>query len=215
MFTCCGALVALAGTCPAVEFERPLSTGGCLTPVVRPVDDCCSPSPSGGHGLVGTLIHPANERMHARARARLPARSPTCPSARLHAHMHARTLVSARLLNFTWQTSCYTCPALPRCARKLFSRLFTSVKTWLQVRGVGRVRVRDARTHARTAHACSNASWQQLQTKYACACARVCGRTSELAYADPTMHVSARALSTAADQQMRVYVRVRLSAHQQ
>ena len=43
----------------------------------------------------------------------------------------------------------------------------------------------------------------------------MCGRTSELAYADPTMHVSARALPTAADQQMRVYVRVRLLVHQQ
>ena len=91
-------------------------------------------------------MHPANERMHARARARLPARSPTCPSARLHAHTHARTLVSARLLNFTWQTSCYTCPSLPHCARNLFSHLLGSVETWLQVRGVSRVRVRDART---------------------------------------------------------------------
>jgi len=150
-------------------------------------------------------------RVHACLHAHLHARLHACT----HIRTHARTLVSARLLNFTWQTSCYTCPALPRCARKVFSRLFTSVKTWLQVRGVGRVRVRDARTHARTAHACSNASWQQLQTKYACACARVCGRTSELAYADPTMHVSARALSTAADQQMRVYARVRLLVHQQ
>ena len=48
-----------------------------------------------------------------------------------------------------------------------------------------------------------------------CVRTRVCGRTSELAYADPTMHVSARALSTAADQQMRVYARVRLLVHQQ
>ena len=99
-----------------------------------------APGPSGGRGLVGTLINTTHARMQTS--------TPACPPTRLSARMHVRKRTHAHshlpalfyftlpaLLYFTWHTSCCTCPPLPRRVRNLLSRLFTSVETWLQARG--------------------------------------------------------------------------------